>query len=150
MNFSRGRYGSILLGLLIVALAVFGWRMMHGEIYFARDVFAKLAKGRQSVEQDIAWEKFSSMEYNVGSAYIRLADEKERTEYRAAFITQFSQGFKVTGASVKNFVRWRIKERGPERTIVAADDRVQGQTMLFVVGTAGRRRLEAMRWQLPE
>ncbi len=150
MNFSRGRYGSILLGLLIVAASVFGWRMMHGEVYFARGVFGKLAKGRQSVQQDIAWERFDAMKMDVGKAYIHLANEQERKDYRRTFIEQFAHGFKATGGNLGNFKRWRVKERDTGRTLVAADDVVKRQTLLFIVETEGRQRLKVMRWQTPE
>jgi len=92
-----------------------------GDTSFARKAFLELARGDTAVQSKIDWPTFVAMGQNVGAAYILLASDTEKQNFRNAFVTQFSTNFRESGGSVDNFTDWRVTFHDSLRTEVAAD-----------------------------
>lgn len=135
---------AVLIAVIITAL-VFFLRVKTDDIDLCRAVFSGLVKGRYGVQKYIDWENLKAVGVNVGATYIKFTTEKERLNYKKAFIKNFSFGFKKVGGKLKAFTNWRIYNRDSEKTIVAADYR--GKIILFTISKYGKRKLIAIQWK---
>ena len=118
------------------------------DINFSRRIFTGLIKGNSSVQRLIDWPGFKAVGVDVGQAYSTLPNDKERADYRRAFIEKFSSGFRQTGADSKSFTNWRIYDNKGEFTVVAADYKEKdNRTILFALSKGGRKKLAAIQWE---
>ena len=137
----------IAVTLLVVASVVGVARLSKGEAGLCREVFQGLVKGRQSVQQRIDWGRLKAMGVDVGATYAHLPDERARAEYRRLFVEHFSKGFLQTGASLGDFVRWRVQTQTPEEVVVAVDYPAKQKTLLLTLPATGAKRIQAIQWQ---
>lgn len=114
---------------------------------FSRRIFAGLIKGNSSVQKLIDWPNFQAVGVDVGRSYSILSNDKEKADYRRAFIEKFGSGFRQTGAGLKSFINWRVNAREADSIIVAADCKDKAQTILFTLSKDGRKKLAAIQWE---
>lgn len=119
-------------------------RMRTNHVDFCRESFRRLADGKVSVEHRIDWPNLTALDVNVGQTYGRLANEREQSGYRRAFIEQFASGFQKSGTSPSDFMNWRVHERRPGEVVVAADYTAKDKTLLMAV--AGKK-VRSIQWQ---
>ena len=139
--------GLLTLAIVAAALAMGVHRFQNGDVAFCRRAFTDLAKGRQSVQRRIDWEHFRALDTNIGVAYAALPNDRERADYRDAFVSQFAQGFQSSGSRAQTLSRWKVQERADGHTVVAGSDETGNLTLLFQIPQAGRKRLEAIQWK---
>ena len=96
-------------------------RSTKTDVEFAKSAFNTLAKGDQSVADDIDWENFTAAGQNVGTSYKSFSDEPNRAAFRKAFITSFSKSFHATGASAESLTNWKTQHEGANESIVAGE-----------------------------
>jgi hypothetical protein len=138
------QHGAVMAG--IVLAIVFGWRWTQRDVNFCRQAFRELAYGSRAAEDHIAWEQLNALGTDVALDYLRFSDEKERSDYRRAFVLAFAQAFKKTGGTVDAYVNWRVVDRTPEQITVAADHHTKKATLLLVLPADGRRQLVGVQW----
>ena len=142
------------MAIIVVALVVglfFYINIQNQDINFSQRVFAGLVKGRHLVQKLIDWGNLKAVGVNVGQTYSNLPNDKERADYRQAFINSFSSGFRQAGGNFKSFVNWRLYNnpdcaRDTNNIIVAADYKGKDKTILFTLSQDGRKRLTAIQW----
>lgn len=142
-----GLLGSATLVLVGIGALVFAARFSQQDAAVARRALETLAAGKPSAQRMIAWDRFRALGVDVGAAVSGLPDERERAQYKRQFIEQFSRAFRQTGGHPRQFIRWRIRERLPGQTVVAADDPARRQTLLLTQSGGWRKQLEAIQWQ---
>ncbi len=137
--------------MVILAVAGLAWAMRavsHDEAAWCRRVFAGLAAGRLYVQGDVNWERLKALGADVGEDYRALPNERERANFRRAFITRFASSFQGAKGRVQDFTGWRSQGRDDEgRLIVAVDYPAKQQTLLVTVSELGQRRVDALQWQ---
>lgn len=139
--------GSVMLAALAATAVIYVVRMDRGELAHYRAVFAGLVGGRASVQRDIAWERLEAMGVHVGETYTHLPDDRQRAQYRQAFIRSVAAAFRQQGGAARSFTRWRIAERTAERVVVAADYPAKEKVLLLEFAASGPKQLKAIRWQ---
>ncbi len=92
-----------------------------GDVTFAKNTFASLAKGDSSVSTKIDWPVFTSLGENLGASYVALSSDVEKQKLTSSFITQFSVSFRESGGSVDAYSNWRVVSHDSQKTEVAAD-----------------------------
>lgn len=92
-----------------------------GDVTFAKNTFASLAKGDSSVSTKIDWPVFTSLGENLGASYVALSSDVEKQKLISSFITQFSVSFRESGGSVDAYHNWRVVSHDSQKTEVAAD-----------------------------
>jgi len=140
-------YAVLLTSVAALLIGLFVY-VKNQDINFSRRTFTGLIKGNSSVQRLIDWPGFKAVGVDVGRAYSTLPNDKERADYRRAFIEKFSSGFRQTGADSKSFTNWRIYDNKGEFTVVAADYKEKdNRTILFALSKGGRKKLAAIRWE---
>jgi hypothetical protein len=134
-----------LLIAIVMGALVFFIHMKNENTDFCRKVFNGLVKGSYAVQKFIDWEKLKAMNVDVGATYIKFTTEKQRSDYKQAFIKYLSLGFKQTGSKLDLFTNWRAYDRYTDKTVVAADYR--GKIILFTISRDGKRKLIAIQWK---
>lgn len=151
-----------LLIAIVMGALVFFIRLKTEDTDFCRKVFNGLVKGSYGVQKFIDWEKLKAMKVDVGATYIQFTIEKQRSDYKKAFIKYLSLGFRQAGGKLNLFTNWRIypvRKESPDRielsngvydkysdkTVVAADYR--GKIILFTISKYGKRKLIAIQWK---
>jgi hypothetical protein len=120
------------------------------DVRSARRIFAGLVAGDQRVCRQIAWDRFTVLDADLGQVYRELADDQERTQYTQAFVSNFAAAFQREGGKVTDFVNWRKDVDAKGGAVVAADFPAWKKTLHLRVGGSGfgqRSRLEAMQWK---
>ncbi len=135
----------VVVGGLLVFL-----QSVSAEIRVCRSALEGLSRGQAWAQGRVDWNRLSAMGMNVGATYASLPNDRERARYRQAFITQFSKGFKGTGASARDFINWRVVERETDRIVVAADYPGKGKTLLMTITARGKQRVESIQWATAE
>ena len=140
--------------ILGFTLAVFGilllWWINQSDVNFCRSVFSGLIRGSRSVEKSIAWEDFQALGMNVAVTYAQLPNDKERQNYREAFIKGSARGFRNAQLHIKEFIRWRIYDNDDEKVVIAADYLRYNKVILFTVSKAPARKLVSVQWKEEE
>ncbi|GEM_PF-3947715 len=137
------------LGLgAVVALIIGVLTHSQGRVGFCREVLRELATGRMAVERKIDWTQFHAVGMDVGSAYQQVATDQNRAAYKRLFIQQFAENFQKAGGRLEQFARWRVAGERDGYVIVAADDTVHHQTLLFALPADGRKRVDAIYYWL--
>ena len=108
----------LVVGAAAIAVALSGRRT---EVTVCRETVRGLIDGSPRVGRSIGWERLQAMGVDVGATYRRLPNERDRSEYRQAFIGQFREGFRRAHGQADGFRHWRVQQRLGERVIVAAD-----------------------------
>jgi len=139
------------VGLILVLgfMGCSGGEITGDDVQVARKIFNGLCKGEKNVERYIDWENLKAVGVDVGKTYSSILSEKERSDYRNAFLYNFAYAFRASGGRIENFFNWRIHERQPDKnkTIVAADVR-SGRVILFtLISKNGKRNLAEINWQ---
>ena len=138
----------LIVVVIIVLIGGVFLRIKNSDINFSRRVFSDLIKGRYSAEKMIDWPNLKAVGIDVGKTYSGFPDDKEKADYRKAFIDKFSLGFRQTGARFKSFINWRIYDNTKEALIVSADHKDKdNKTILFTVSKYGRKKLKAIQWK---
>ena len=88
------------------------------KLEFAKTTMTELASGEYNVEDKIDWEIFYSNDLNVGLYYSAMPNEKERTDFRRNFISQFSSSYNRSGGNIDLLKDWKIKEENSSKTII--------------------------------
>ena len=133
-------------GLLALAAIKFAGQMARSDAQTGRAILAGLIEGKNSVQQQIAWDQLQAFGFDVGEAYRKLP-EKERTGYRLAFIQQFGKGFAQAGGTLKAFGQWRVTERTGDQIVVLADYPSRKQVLVLSLSAKGRKQLQRLEWQ---
>lgn len=141
---SWGGYAGAVALIVVLALAI--GRRDQGPVPFCGRVFRGLVDGNRSVEGAIAWERLQAMGVDVGATYTGLANEKERAEYRRAFIQSFGSGFTQGGGEASAFKGWRVDAEEGDRILVAVDYEGRERTLVFGLPASGERMVETIHW----
>lgn len=139
--------GSIALVLVIAGVLLLALRVRESDAAACRAILTGLAQGKSFVARRIDWNHLTAMGVNVGETYTKLPDDKQRADYRQAFVTQFARGFQQSGARPKDFVRWRLERREQDRVVIAVDYPAKKKTLLMSLPSSGTKKLEDIRWQ---
>lgn len=138
---------SVATALAIILLIGFLY-IRSREINFCRNVFSDLMQGRFWAVNYIDWEHLKALDMNVGETFSRLPNEKERRNYKKAFIRSLAVGFSRTGTKIGDFSNWRILSKDSEKIIAAADYIKYKKTLLltFTKSKIGKK-LVSLQWQ---
>jgi hypothetical protein len=93
----------------------------HDDVEFARATFARLTAADPAVQDLIDWDAFRGSRTDVGARYRALGSDAERTDFRAAFVTNFAATFHEHGISPDVLQHWRVERRDGETSTLAAD-----------------------------
>jgi hypothetical protein len=133
-----------IIGLLFLS----GCAAMDSDVQLARRIFKGMVSGSRRVQSLIDWEKLQAIGVDVGKSYSEVKSEKDRADYRKAFLFNLSFSFKSGGGKTSNFFNWREENKGADHTVVAADTGGAGRVILFTIThTNGKRKLTAINWQ---
>jgi hypothetical protein len=142
-------WGYLALFLIVFFLVVSFFKISEDpDVGFTRGVLKGLVSGKESVQDSIDWPFFKALGSDVGSEYLKLARENERSYFRKAFILNLALSFQNSGGRYSSFTRWRIFDRQKDKVIVASDVLPSRKTILFtVVKKYRRRKLTQMQWK---
>lgn len=135
--------------IIIVLIAGF-LQLKNQEINFCRNVFKGLVAGRVEVQKFIDWEHLKALDADVGANYTRLPDEKEKSNYKKAFIKNFSLGFQRAGGKLWAFKHWRLYNKTNEVFSVAVDYPKYNKTLLFIFSQGRNKKLIGLEWKQNE
>jgi len=130
-----------ILALVIIACIVFFLHLKNQEINLCQSILGSLSQGKTTVEKFIDWENLNALGVNVGATYTGLANEKEKADYKKAFIQNFAFGFQKSGGKSVLFRHWRIYQRDSGKVIVACDYSGYNKTLLFIISKLGKNKL---------
>jgi len=131
---------TILIIVLIAGIALF-LHLKNQEINLCQSILGSLAQGKPAVEKFIDWENFKALGVDVGATYASLANEKEKADYKKAFIQNFAFGFQKSGGKPALFKHWRIYQRESGKVIVACDYSGYNKMLLFTISKLGKNKL---------
>ena len=136
-------------GLAVVfALQFLMQKKQDADVVFCRNMYTQLAKGSTDAERYIDWEHFRALEYDVGAEYNRLANPRDKFNYRESFIKGCAAGFQYFQGELIKFTNWRIYSRSPDRVVVACDHPKTHNTLLFTFSKSGtKRKWVALEWK---
>ncbi len=137
----------IILFLLIIASSVFFIHLKNQEANLCRSIFSGLASARYGVEKYIDWEGLRALGVDVSAVYKNLPDEEAKSNYKKAFIRNFSDGFKRSGSRLGFFAHWRIYAKDNEKTVIACDYSRYNKTLLLTLSKSGKRKLVSIDWE---
>jgi hypothetical protein len=141
----------IFLVIGVIALAIFlifSFMIRKNDVAFCRDVFNGLVKGRLlAVEKNIDWGTLKAMGVDVGQAYKKLPDAKEKKDYRKSFVANLSKGFKNAGGNFTDFTNWRTYKHEGLETMIMADYNKKGKKILFTIHGYENRKITAIEWK---
>jgi hypothetical protein len=133
-------YIIIISALIIIPLALAN--IGNSEVKFCRSVFNGLIMAKVSVEKHIDWEALRVLDLDVGAVYKKLPNDKEKKDYRLAFIQNFSLGFKKLGSNINMFANWKVYGINNDTvTVSALDQKHKVALYLKISKDAGRRKL---------
>lgn len=137
---------SMLFLIVVISLAVF-MNIKNREINFCKSVFSGLMQGRESIQKFIDWKNLKAMGVDAGRTYVDLADDRERENYRKAFIKNTASGFKQTKGRLNLFTNWRIYDRDIDTVVIAADSKINKRVLLFIISKYPKARMAEIEWQ---
>lgn len=111
---------------------------------FAEAAFKSLTSGDPAAEWMVDWENFSVTGVDVGSQYRMMPGDTAKGAFRTAFIRNFSNEFKKTGASAADVGGWREESRAGDTTTVVGKVRNVKSIRLKVTHKDGRQGLAAI------
>ncbi len=114
-----------------------------GDVAFAKDAFSSLIAGDAAVMEKIDWETFTSLGAPVGSQYVTINNDADKSAFKKAFVTQFSSSFRESGGSINDFSNWRVDSVDETHTKVIADS-AKGTLKLTVSERNSIERISAM------
>lgn len=132
---------------IITIFFISGCTQMETDVQLTRRIFNGLCSGNQRVQNSIDWQTLKAMGVDVGQSYSNIVSEKERSDYRKVFFYNLSYAFRAAGGSVSKFSNWRVKGRGGDNTVVAADSAMGKAILLTLSNKGGKRKLIAIQWQ---
>ena len=141
--------------IAVIALVILGIIFLfprgNPEVNLCRSVFSGLVRGDYAAQKFIDWNNLKAVGVDVGAAYSQLPGEREKLNYRQAFIKSLSMGFNQTGAKLSAFTNWRVYDSSGGRTIIAADV-PKGTRILFTFlrSPDGKKRLTDIQWKEPK
>lgn len=141
----KREYLWLVVAVLVVGLVVTYWE--NQPVPFGRRVFEGLVNGQQAIHRAIDWEHLKAFDTDVGATYAKLPNEREKADYRRAFIERCAAGFRQGGGSVRAFTNWRVEERTGEQVVVAADYSAKQSTLLLSLTTQWPAQLRGLEWQ---
>lgn len=127
----------IVVTSIVIILAVFFATRSRGDADYCRKIFYGLIAGRQSVQSLIDWENLKVLGLDIGATYNKLPDEKEKANYRAAFIKSFPEGFKRGRGNKEVFTNWKVYGINKDELSICAYDKKQKKTVLFGLAKRG-------------
>ena len=139
--------GSVVLVVAVVAVVAAIARRGADDVTFCQAVLKGLANANQAIQRKVDWERLKAMGVDVGATYTKLANERERSGYRRAFINSFSENFYRARGDLEAFRRWRVEERADGRIVVAADYEGRHRTLLLSLPASGRKQVVEIQWQ---
>ncbi len=116
-------------------------RIALNDTEFAKQTFVALAKGDQSVANDIDWENFQVAGQDVGSKYSAFPDEPNRIGFRTAFVTSFSTSFHGSGGSETALTNWKSLSENPTQSVISVDTPRGTQLHLTISKKGGAQKL---------
>lgn len=137
----------VALFVIIIVLIAGFFQLKNQEINFCRNIFKGLMGGRVGVQKFIDWEHLKALDTDVGADYTRLPDDKERLNYKKAFIMLFARGFHQGGGNLRSFTNWRIYNKDNSSVTVAADYLKHNKTILFTLAKSGKKKLVSLQWR---
>ena len=148
MNRATIGYGLMVVAVVAAVVYLMPSRPLN-DVERCRAIFAGLARGRGSVQEQIDWMHLQALGQDLGAAYQVMKTDADRTRYRQTFVVGFSQGFQGTGARLSEFVNWREYARQGATVTIATDYPKHQKTLLMVLGTSsdGKQRLQDIRWK---
>ncbi len=111
---------------------------------FAKSAFMALAKGEQSVGDEIDWENFQVATENVGSKYTAFSDEPNRAAFRKAFITSFSSSFHGSGADETTLKNWKLDSGNATQSVVSAETMKQSHVRITLSKKDGVQKMSGI------
>ena len=126
------------LGVVALTVATVTGCAGGDDTAFAKKVMRLMVEGNVSARRMIEWPLFIVLDEPIGAKYMQYKTDEARAEFARSFIMNFSKGFKMKGASFKDFYNWRIlKSDDPKMTVVGAN--AHSDKMLFVFFIAHER-----------
>ncbi|HVO30640.1 MAG TPA: hypothetical protein VMV18_07885 [bacterium] len=89
-------------------------------VLFARAAFEKLSAGDPAAAASIDWEALRGRTLDVGSVYRALGDDKERADFRAAFLANFAGTLREQGVASADYTGWRAEKKSTDAEVVTA------------------------------
>lgn len=130
--------------ITIFTLSTFG--IPKDDIGLSRYILNGLVNGSYGIEKLIDWKALRAGNVDVAGVFSQYTTDKQRSNYKKAFVKGFSASFKQTGAKMSDFINWRIFEKGPETATVAIDG--QGGTVLFTLSNQdSAKKLVKIEWK---
>lgn len=147
MNTERNVAIAVIVVALLLGLS-FYLNIRNQDINFTRRTFAALIKGQQSAQNKIDWANFQAMGVNAGQTYSGLPNDKERADYRRAFISNFALPFRQARIKLNSFINWRlVSGQDAHKSIVAVGYKGIDKTLLFTISKDRRKKLTAIQWE---
>jgi hypothetical protein len=102
-------------------------------------IFGQMAEGDLTVQGDIDWEGFKASGLDIGSQYMGLKDEANKSAFRTSFLQNYSKSFKGTGASASMLTGWTAESSDANQAVVTAKtNRGTGVRLTLVKKNGGR------------
>ncbi len=141
-------YNYIIIAVVVILVgAIFFFRIRNQEMYFARSALYGLFKGNLGVAKQIDWQNLKMLGQDVGVIYNKLPDEREKKDFQAAFVRNFSRGFQASGAKLSSYANWRVDSRESDFTVVAVDDTAHKKTALVLISKIPKHKLAGLSWR---
>ena len=115
------------------------------EVRLCKRLLGGLVQGKLSVGTGIAWDRLTALGMDVGAAYAQLPNLEEQAAYQEAFIQNFANGFRQSGATLKVFKHWRVQQDGT----VAVDYPEKQRTLVFRLSSTKPLQLTGLAWEQP-
>jgi hypothetical protein len=121
----------------------------YSDVGFCRSTFIGLLKGNQGIADRIAWDELKAMDVDVGATYRQLPTDKEKRDYRKAFVTRCAKGFYMTAGKVKDFVEWHLFQESNKEFVVTARYLRVNKNIYITAVRGVRTRIIAINWDKP-
>ncbi len=141
------KYSFIIIVIVAVLLTALFFQIKEQDINFSRQIFSGLVRGSSGIDRYIDWENLEALNTSVGVRYTRLLNEKERANFKKAFIKNFSFGFNRVGGRLREFRNWRIYGQDSGKIIIACDYLRYNKTLLFALSKFGTKKLIGLQWE---
>ncbi len=110
----------------------------------AKKIFTQMAEGDLTVQGDIDWEGFKASGLDVGTQYMALKDDANKSAFRTSFLQNYSKSFKDTGATAAMLTEWKSESSDSTQAVVSAKTNHGTGVRLTLVKKNGGRLLSGL------
>ena len=131
--------------LPILAFCLFGCDFDKRQfIDVAKNTYESFYNGSRAADTTIDWRVVRINDDEVGRMYADMTTDYERAEFRKSQIARLRSICNMKGWNITNVREWKIKDRGVESAIVAADG-PGGSIVISMRKVGAQKRIEAIR-----